>query len=145
MNLEPESGLRKRLAVVAACTGLLLSVAPVVAHHAFAAEFDINRPLKLRGIVTEMEWVNPHSWIHIDVKAADGKIVRWMIEGGSPNALLRLGMNKSALPAGSEVVVEGFQARDGSNRAVGQFVAFADGRKLFLGGSAPGARGEADK
>ena len=115
------------------------------AHHSFAAEFDIDRPLKLRGVVTEMEWVNPHSWIHIDVKGADGKVVSWMVEGGSPNALLRLGFNKSSLPAGSEVVVAGFQARDGSNRAVGQSVAFADGRKLFLGGSAPGARGDSDK
>lgn len=136
---------RERVSLLAAFASLLASAAPVVAHHAFAAEFDINRPLKLHGIVTEMEWVNPHSWIHIDVKGPDGKIVHWMIEGGSPNSLLRLGFNKSALPAGSEVVVEGFQARDGSNRAVGQSVGFADGRKLFLGGSAPGAHGDGDK
>jgi len=132
-------------ALMCACAGLLLTFLPLAAHHAFAAEFDVNRPLKLRGIVTEMEWVNPHSWIHIDVKNADGKVIHWMIEGGSPNALLRLGFNKSALPSGSEVVVEGFQARDGSNRAVGQTLSFADGRKLFLGGSAPGAHGDADK
>jgi hypothetical protein len=145
MSEKRERRLRNKLAVLSACAGLFLPVVPVAAHHAFAAEFDINRPVKLRGIVTEMEWVNPHSWIHIDAKGSDGKIVHWMIEGGSPNALLRLGINKSALPLGSEVVVEGFQARDGSNRAVGQFVAFADGRKLFLGGSAPGARGDTDK
>jgi hypothetical protein len=119
-------------------------VAPAAAHHSFAAEFDIKRPVKLRGIVTKMDWINPHSWIYIDVKDADGKVVSWMVEGGSPNALLRLGFTKSALPPGSEVVVEGFQAKDGSNRAVGQFVAFADGRKLFLGGSTPGAHGDAD-
>lgn len=124
---------------------LLAVIAPLEAHHSFAAEFDIKQPVKLRGIVTEMDWINPHSWIHLDVKGPDGKVVSWMIEGGSPNALLRLGFNKSSLPKGSEVVVEGFRAKDGSNRAVGQFVAFADGRKLFLGGSAPGAHGDGDR
>ena len=114
------------------------------AHHAFAAEFDAKKPIKIQGTVTKMEWINPHAWIHIDVKTADEKVVTWMVEGGSPNALLRLGFNKSALPPGSDVVVEGFQAHDGSNRAIGQFVAFADGRKLFLGGSAPGAHGDGD-
>jgi len=115
------------------------------AHHAFAAEFDVNRPIKLRGIVTKMDWINPHSWIYIDVKGKDGKTVNWMIEGGSPNVLVRLGFTKDALPAGSEIVVEGFQAKDGSNRGVGKSLAFADGRKLFLGGSAPGANGEPEK
>lgn len=124
---------------------VLLAIAPLEAHHSFAAEFDIKQPVKLRGIVTGMDWINPHSWIHLDVKDASGKVVSWMIEGGSPNALLRLGFNKSSLPKGSEVIVEGFRAKDGSNRAVGQFVAFADGRKLFLGGSAPGAHGDGDK
>ena len=137
--------MRTKLAVLAVGAGLLLSAAPLSAHHAFAAEFDIKRPVKLRGTVTKMDWINPHSWIYIDVKGPDGKMVTWMVEGGSPNALLRLGFGKSDLPPGSEVVVEGFQAKDGSNRAVGQFVAFADGRKLFLGGSAPGANGDTDK
>ena len=122
----------------------LLFAGTAAGHHSFAAEFDIKRPVKLLGIVTRMDWMNPHCWIHIAVKEADGKVVTWMVEGGSPNALLRLGFNKSALPPGSEIVVEGFQAHDGSNRAVGQFVAFADGRKLFLGGSAPGAQGDPD-
>jgi hypothetical protein len=131
--------------ILSLCAALFLTVAPLGAHHSFAAEFDIKRPVKLRGIVTKMDWINPHSWIHLDVNGPDGKIVSWMIEGGSPNALLRLGFNKSALPPGSDVVVEGFQAKDGSNKAVGQFVAFADGRKLFLGGSAPGAHGDAAK
>jgi hypothetical protein len=134
-----------RLLRVCAAAILLIKAAPLSAHHAFAAEFDIKRPIKLRGTVSRMDWVNPHSWIHLDVKDADGKIVEWMIEGGSPNALLRLGFNKSALPAGSEIVVEGFQARDGSNHGVGQSISFADGRKLFLGGSAPGGRGSPEK
>jgi len=136
--------MRTKLAVLLAGASLFLAVAPLSAHHSFAAEFDIKRPIKLRGTVTKMEWINPHSWIHIDVKDPDGKIVSWMIEGGSPNALLRLGFTKAALPVGSEVVVEGFQAKDGSNRGVGQSVSFADGRKLFLGGSAPGAHGDSD-
>jgi hypothetical protein len=131
-----------RPTLAAVLFGVLLVPASVRAHHAFAAEFDIKRPVKLRGTVTKMDWINPHSWIHIDVKGADGKVVKWMVEGGSPNSLLRLGFTEAALPPGSEVVVEGFQAKDGTNKAVGQFIAFADGRKLFLGGSAPGAKGD---
>ncbi|HEV2688844.1 MAG TPA: DUF6152 family protein [Bryobacteraceae bacterium] len=137
--------MRTKLAVLSVSASLFLLVASADAHHSFAAEFDIKSPVKLRGTVTKMDWYNPHSWIHIDVKGPDGKIVNWMIEGGSPNALLRLGFNKSALPPGSEVVVDGFQAKDGSNRAVGQSIEFADGRKLFLGGSAPGTHSETDK
>jgi len=124
------------------CILALLVAVPARPHHAFAAEFDINRPIKLRGTVTKMDWINPHSWIHIDVKGPDGKITSWMIEGGSPNVLLRMGFTKDALPAGAEIVLEGFQAKDGSNRGVGKTLSFADGRKLFLGSSAPGANGE---
>jgi hypothetical protein len=113
--------------------GLLLAAAPAWAHHAFAAEFDQSRPLKLKGTVVKWEVTNPHSWIHMDVKGDDGKVVTWMIEGGSPNNLYRLGFTKDSLPPGSEIMVEGYQAKDLSTRAVGKSVTFADGRKLFLG------------
>jgi len=113
--------------------GLLAAAVPASAHHAFAAEFDAKKPLKLKGVVTKWEVTNPHSWIHMDVKGEDGQVVEWMIEGGSPNNLYRLGFTKDSLPPGSEIVVEGYQARDGSNRGVGKNVTFSDGRRLFLG------------
>jgi len=112
---------------------LLLAAAPAWAHHAFAAEFDQTRPLKLKGTVVKWEVTNPHSWIYMDVKGDDGKAVTWMIEGGSPNNLYRLGFTKDSLPPGAEIMVEGYQAKDRSTRAVGKNVTFSDGRKLFLG------------
>src|ERR1700753_2514896 len=108
--------MRKTLAVLVASAGMLLSVAPAWAHHAFAAAFDTKRPLKLQGVVTDWELTNPHSWIHLDVKNADGSVTPWMIEGGSPNALFRNGFTKESLPKGTEIVVEGYQAKDGANR-----------------------------
>jgi hypothetical protein len=120
--------------------GLFLAAGVSVrAHHAFSAEFDAKRPIELKGTVVRMEWVNPHTWIHIDVKRPNGSVERWMIEGGPPNTLLRRGFTKGSLAAGAEVFVEGFQAKDRSRKANGRDVTFADGRKLFLGSSGTGA------
>ena len=128
--------------LIAAGIGLLLGVTPVWAHHAFAAEFDSGKPLHLRGTVTKVEWINPHAWIHLDVKNADNTVTSWMIESAAPNTLLRRGVSKASLPPGTELVVDGFQAKDGSNRANGQAITQADGRTLFLGGQGTGAPGD---
>ena len=124
-----------------AAAALVAAVPPLWAHHAFAAEFDAEKPVKMRGTVTKMEWINPHAWIHIDVKGSDGKTQEWMIEAAAPNALLRRGWTKKSLPNGVEILVEGFQAKDGANRANGSVITFTDGKKLFVGSSAgePGA------
>ena len=131
--------MRTKLAVGIAAAGLLLVVAQVHAHHAFAAEFDVNRPLTLKGTLVKWEMVNPHSWFHVDIKDKDGKVSTWMIEGGSPNQLIRMGVTKTTVPVGTELVIEGYQAKDGTQKAVGRNFVLADGKRLFLGGSAGGA------
>ena len=129
--------MRTRLSIAGALAALLLAVLPVLAHHAFEAEFDQKRPVHLKGKVTSMEWINPHSWIHIDVKDADGKVTNWMIECGSPNIMLRRGFTKESLEFGTVLTVDGYRAKNGSNRANGSSVTFRDGRRLFVGGSNP--------
>jgi hypothetical protein len=129
--------MRTKSALAVTGIALLLAAAPMRAHHAFSAEFDASKPVKLRGKVTKIELINPHSWIHIAVVDAGGQVVNWMIEGGSPNALIRQGITKNSLPIGTELLIDGYQAKDGANRAVGKDVTLADGRKLFFGGSAP--------
>jgi hypothetical protein len=123
----------RKLAILIAGVSLLVSAAPAWAHHAFAAEFDSSKPIKLHGVVTKMEWINPHAWIHLDVKGDDGTVTSWMVEGGSPNTLLRNGFTKASLPVGTEIVVDGYQAKDQSNKMNGRDITFADGRKLFVG------------
>ena len=134
--------MRIRLISLAASAWLVAHGGAALAHHSFAAEFDANKPVKLEGTVTKMDWINPHSWIHLEVTDAKGQKVEWMIEGGAPNALLRRGWNRTSLPAGTKIMVLGFQAKDGSNRANGRDITFADGRKLFVGSSGTGAPDE---
>jgi len=130
---------RTTLATASVALSLVLAAAPARAHHSFAAEFDANQPVSLKGTVTGMDWVNPHSWIHIDVKNPDGSVTQWMIEGGTPNTLFRRGFTKDSLKAGTEIVVDGYRAKNGKNRANGRDLILPDGKRLFLGSSGTGA------
>jgi len=136
--------MRKKLAGLLVGAGLLLP-AGLWAHHAFQAEFDAKKPIHLRGTVTKMEWINPHAWLHIDVKNADGTVNEWMIEAGTPNTLFRRGFTKDSLKIGTEVIVDGYQAKDGSNSGNGRDVTLPDGRKLFLGSTGTGAPDDAER
>jgi hypothetical protein len=133
--------MRARLAVVIYLIGLFVwtAAAPAVAHHAFAAEFDASKPISLEGTITRMEWVNPHSWVHLDVTQPDGTVESWMVEGGPPTSLLRRGFTKKDLPVGAKIFVEGYLAKDGSKKANGRDLTLVDGQKLFMGSSGTGA------
>jgi len=127
-----------RMKLVAASLGVcvLLGASHAWAHHAFAAEFDVSKPLTLKGSLIKWDMVNPHSWFHVNVKGPDGKVQEWLVEGGSPNQLIRMGVTKTTVPIGTELTIEGYQAKDGTNKAVGRNFVLADGKRLFLGGSA---------
>jgi len=127
--------MKVKLSLLGAAAGLLLAAVPVLAHHSFAAEFDADKPVTLKGTLTKMEWINPHGWIYIDVKSPDGKVVNWAIESGAPNALIRRGLRKTDFPVGTEVLVEGFRAKNWTPTANGITVKLADGRNFLMGSS----------
>ena len=136
--------MRARLISLIAGGAMLVAAGTTIrAHHAFAAEFDVNKPLKITGTLKKWEMINPHSWFHVDVKGPDGKVTTWMIEGGSPNQLIRNKVTKNSVPVGTELVIEGYQAKDGTEKAVGRNFILKDGSRLFLGGSAPGQEASA--
>jgi hypothetical protein len=131
--------MNMKLLAVMTGVALIATALPAWAHHAFAAEFDAKRPVHLEGVVTKVELINPHAWIHVDVTGPGGKVTSWMVEAGSPNVLLRRGFTKTSVAPGTRVVVEGYQSKDGSMRANGRDITLPDGRKLFLGSSGTGA------
>ena len=131
----------KSLRIAVAVCSLLMGAAPAMAHHAFAAEFDVDKPVKVKGNITKVEWVNPHAWIYVDVKGADGTVVNWHFELGPPNALIRLGWKKDSIPTGLEVEISGFRAKSGEPVGNGRSIKLPDGRELFSGGSGPGSEG----
>jgi DNA/RNA endonuclease YhcR with UshA esterase domain len=135
--------MRTQLLSIVAGAGLLAAAAtPVLAHHSFAAEFDANKPVTIEGVVKEFRWVNPHSWLHVNVTKDDGSVEEWAVEGGAPSALLRRGWTRDTLPAGTRVVVQGFMSKDGKLRANARDITFPDGKKLFIGSSGTGAPDE---
>jgi hypothetical protein len=133
--------MKATLLIALAASGILITALPARAHHSFAAEFDANQPVTLTGTLTKMEWVNPHGWIYVDVKGPDGKVENWAIEAGGPNQLLRRGLRKTDFPAGIEVVIKGYRAKNGSNTANGRTVTLKDGRNFFMGSSGGPADG----
>jgi hypothetical protein len=134
--------MRLRLFTSVVTVGLFAAAVPLLAHHSFNAEYDGTRPITLKGTVTKMEWINPHAWITMDVKGPDGKVTIWRVEAGAPNAMFRRGFKRDSLPVGTEIVVEGFLAKNGTNSANGRDLTFPDGKKLFVGSSGTGAPGD---
>ena len=134
--------MSNKLYLAIAGFGVLLAARPVAAHHAFAAEFDVSKPVKVHGSITKVDWVNPHSWIYVDVKDADGKVTNWHFELGSPNALFRLGWKKDAIPAGLEVEISGYRAKSGEPVGNARSLTLPNGHELFTGGSAPDIDGK---
>ena len=132
--------MRMKLAILVSAVGIYLNTTPAFPHHSFAAEFDAAKPISLKGTITKVDFVNPHSWLYINV-TEDGKVVNWAIEMGSPNNLIRRGVNKNSVPVGTEVTVQGYRAKDGSPTANGTTIRLPDGKQLFAGSSAPGAPG----
>jgi hypothetical protein len=137
--------MRTTLCAVVVGIGIVLAVSaqPLSAHHAFSSEFDAKKPVKFEGTVTKMMWINPHAWIYVDVKKADGTTEEWMVEAGTPNTLLRRGFTKASLQPGTRILVDGYQSKDGSLRANGRDLTLPDGRTLFLGTGEPGASPDA--
>jgi hypothetical protein len=135
--------MRNRFVVMLVSFSLLLVAVPVSAHHAFAASYDSDKPIEIEGTVTKVMLINPHSFIFMDVKGPDGTVAHWEIEGGAPNALFRNGLKRDTLPVGTAIKVSGYQAKTGETKGVGAFLTRADGSKIFMGGSAPGANGPA--
>jgi hypothetical protein len=131
-----------KVSVAIVSLAVLLTATPVLAHHAFSAEFDADRPMQLQGTVTKTEWINPHSWIHIEVADDNGNIENWAIECGAPNALIRRGLNKNSVPVGTELVVDGYGAKDGSNTANARDITLPDGSQFYAGSSGTGAPGQ---
>ena len=134
--------MKRTLISTVAAIAMIAGAAPVLAHHSFAAEFDANKPVTIKGTVVKVEWVNPHSWIYIEAADPDGKVSTWAVEGGAPNSLLRRGWTKNSVPVGVEIIVEGFQAKDSSLRANGRDITFPDGKRLFIGSEGTGAPDE---
>lgn len=131
--------LRKKIAVFIVALGLAVGGIQTLAHHAFSAEFDAERPVHLQGTVTKVEWINPHAWVHLQVTKDDGSTEDWMVEGGTPNVLARRGVNRNSLELGTVIIINGYQAKDGSLKANGRDLILQDGTKLFLGSSGTGA------
>jgi hypothetical protein len=134
--------MRRNFILPVVAIALLALASQVVAHHAFSAEFDANKAVKLRGSVTKMDWINPHAWMHISVRNPDGSVTNWMIELGPPNALIKRGWSRNSIPVGTEVIVDGYQAKDGALRANGRDVTLPDGKKMFAGSQGTGAPGD---